>query len=97
MKIIDIDEMARANGYPHIDANGVPTGHTEEEFPAELDVVLSEAYGIDFAKVMQLIASGELDEDEITDELLFSPQFKYEPYPGFKPKPHLFVLRSNPE
>jgi hypothetical protein len=25
--------------------------------------------------------------DEVTNEMLLSTEFKYEPYPGFKPKP----------
>jgi hypothetical protein len=91
MTVIDIDETTKAgqHRHPHIayDANGVPTGYTVEEVFAEVDKNLSEAYGIDFAKVTRLVDSGELSEDEVTNELLLSPEFKYEPYPGFKPKP----------
>jgi hypothetical protein len=77
---------ARALEIP-CDENGNPIGTPWEEVREELDLMLSEAYGVDFAKVMGLIASGELDEDELTEERLLRPEFKYEPYPGFKPKP----------
>jgi hypothetical protein len=85
--------------HPHIayDANGIPTGHTLAEFSSELDRRLSELYGVDFAKITQLVDSGELNEDEITNELLLSPEFKYEPYPGFKPKPLPPDFKPDPE
>jgi hypothetical protein len=79
------------------DENGDPIGYTLEEVFAEVDRNLSEAYGVDFAKVDRLIASGELNEDEITNELLLRPEFKYEPYPGFKPKPLPPDFKPDPE
>jgi hypothetical protein len=69
------------------DENGNPIGIPAEEVFAEIDRDLSEHFGIDFAKVTELVDSGKLNPDEITDELLYRPEYKYEPYPGFKPRP----------
>jgi hypothetical protein len=69
-----------------LDENGVPKGHTLEEFSAELDRRLSEFYGVDFAKITRLVDSGALDMDDVTNELLRTPEFKYKPYTGFIPK-----------
>ncbi|MDR3338635.1 MAG: hypothetical protein LBT25_00825 [Candidatus Symbiothrix sp.] len=80
-----------------IDENGVPIGYTVDEVFAEIDHNLSEHYGVDFAKVSLLINSGELDLDELTEELLLGPEFKYEPYPGFKPKPLSADFKPDPE
>ncbi|MDR3194265.1 MAG: hypothetical protein LBT76_03100 [Tannerella sp.] len=80
-----------------LDENGVPIGYTVDEVFAEIDHNLSEHYGVDFAKVSLLINSGELDEDELTDEMLLSPEFKYEPYPGFKPKPLPADFKPDPD
>jgi hypothetical protein len=80
-----------------LDENGVPIGHTMEEVFAKVDYNLSEYYGVDFAKVSRLIDSGELDLDELTNELLLSQNFKYEPYPGFKPKPLPADFKPDPE
>ena len=68
------------------DENGNPIGYTLDEVFAGVDKMLSETYGIDFAKVSRMIASGELKEAEITDELLRRQEFEYKPYPGFKPQ-----------
>ncbi|MDR2497241.1 MAG: efflux RND transporter permease subunit [Tannerellaceae bacterium] len=69
-----------------LDENGEPIGYTLEEVFADVDKSLSEAYGVDFAKVSRLVRSGELKEEDITNELLLSAEFEYMPYPGFKPK-----------
>ena len=69
------------------DENGKPIGYTLEEVFAGVDKILSEAYGVDFAKVSRMIESGELNDKDITNELLGRPEFEYKPYPGFKPKP----------
>jgi hypothetical protein len=66
--------------------NGKPLGTPWEVVRERLNEQLSCHYGIDFNKVGQMIESGELSEDELTDELLASPRFKYEPSPGFKPQ-----------
>jgi hypothetical protein len=79
------------------DENGKPIGYAVDEVFAEIDHDLSEHYGVDFAKVSRLIDSGELDLDELTDKLLLSPEFKYEPYPGFKPKPLPADFKPEPE
>lgn len=80
------------------DKNGKPIGYTVEEIFAEVDVNLFEAYGVDFAKIMQMLNSGEIKENELTDELLLSSQFKYKPYPGFKQKslshPHIELVKA---
>ena len=68
------------------DENGKPIGYTLEEVFAGVDKILSEAYGVDFAKVSRMIESGELNDEDITEELLHGPEFEYKPYPGFKPK-----------
>jgi hypothetical protein len=78
------------------DANGNIIGHTLDEVFAKVDHKLSEHYGVDFAKVNRLINSGELNLDELTDEILYSPEYKYEPYPGFKPKPLPADFKPNP-
>jgi hypothetical protein len=70
-----------------LDESGIPVGHTLDEVFDRVDRNLSEAYGVDFAKVTRLVRSKLLSEDDITNELLLSPEFKYEPYPGFKPRP----------
>jgi hypothetical protein len=69
------------------DENGNPIGHTLDEVFDTLDREWSETSGIDFLKVSRMLRSGELDLDELTDEILLSPEFKYEPYPEFIPKP----------
>jgi hypothetical protein len=79
------------------DENGKPIGYTVDEVFAEIDHDLSEHYGVDFAKVSRLINSGELDLDRLTDELLLSPEFKYEPYLGFKPKPLPTDFKPDPD
>ncbi|MDR0834693.1 MAG: hypothetical protein LBN93_11025 [Candidatus Symbiothrix sp.] len=69
------------------DANGKPVGYTLDEVFSEVDHDLSEFYGVDFMKLTRMLDSGVLSMDEVTNEMLLSPKFKYEPYPGFKPKP----------
>jgi hypothetical protein len=69
------------------DKNGKPIGYTVDEVFDEIDQKLSKFYGVDFMKITQMIRSGALDENDISNELLCSQEFKYEPYPGFKPKP----------
>jgi hypothetical protein len=78
--------MAREYEIP-CDEDGEPIGYTPDEVFSEVDEKLSEAYSIDFSKVTRLIDSGELTLDELTDELLLSPEFKYEPHPGFRLEP----------
>ncbi|MDR3308883.1 MAG: hypothetical protein LBS80_02905 [Tannerella sp.] len=68
------------------DENGIPQGSSLEEFRDKLEQSLSEAYGTDFRKVRLMEEAGMLNPDELTDEMLQS-EFKYEPYPGFKPRP----------
>ncbi|MDR2692387.1 MAG: hypothetical protein LBB73_08920 [Dysgonamonadaceae bacterium] len=66
--------------------NDNPAGYTVEEVFAGVDVKLSEAYGIDFAKIMQMLNSGEIKESELTDELLLSSLFQYKLHPEFEPR-----------
>jgi hypothetical protein len=68
------------------DENGKPIGTTWEDVRNKLEHNLSAAYGVDFRKVREMEETGMLNLDELTDEILYS-KFKYEPYPGFKPKP----------
>jgi hypothetical protein len=68
------------------DENGVPIGYTVDEVFDEAERDLSELYGVDFAKVSRMLKSGRLNKDELTNEMLLSATFKYEPYTGFKPK-----------
>jgi hypothetical protein len=89
-------ERTAYSGIP-LDENGVPIGHSIEEIEYELDQQLSEAYGVDFHKVTRMRESGELKEEELTNELLLSPAFKYEPYPGFKPAPPQKPANLDPE
>jgi hypothetical protein len=97
MVTVEIDKSARALResaenpnvrHPKIryDENGIPQGISWEEFRDKLEQSLSEAYGTDFRKVREMEGAGMLNVDELTDEILHS-EFKYEPYPGFKPKP----------
>ncbi|MDR2564135.1 MAG: hypothetical protein LBC98_09400 [Prevotellaceae bacterium] len=69
------------------DENGKPIGYTVDEVFAKVDKILSEGYGVDFAKVHRMIESGELNDADLSDELLNRPEFAYKPYPKFKPKP----------
>ncbi|MDR0565909.1 MAG: hypothetical protein LBG47_02550 [Prevotellaceae bacterium] len=69
------------------DENGNPIGYTVDEVFDKIDLHLSEVYGVDFAKLSRLVKLGELSMDDVTDDMLLSPELKYEPYPGFKPKP----------
>jgi hypothetical protein len=72
------------SGIP-LDEHGEPIGTPWEEVRDELTRKMSEAYGVDFFKVDRMREAGLLKEKDITNELLLSPEFKYEPYPGFKP------------
>jgi hypothetical protein len=69
-----------------LDENGVPIGIPWEEIMEEMEVELSETTGVDFRKIREMEEAGLLDLDKATNEMLLSPEFKYEPYPGFKPK-----------
>jgi hypothetical protein len=69
------------------DENGVPIGFSVEEVFEGIDRELSEWYGVDFMKVDRMIEAGELREEDLTNELLLSPEFEYKPYPDFKPTP----------
>jgi hypothetical protein len=69
------------------DENGKPIGHTLDEVFDAIDLDWSETSGIDFIKLSRMVRSGEVNMDEMTDARLCSPEFKYEPYPGFTPKP----------
>jgi hypothetical protein len=69
-----------------IDENGVPVGTPWEVIRERMERNLSAAYGVDFRKVREMEDAGKLNPDALTDERLHS-EFKYEPYPGFKPKP----------
>jgi hypothetical protein len=66
--------------------NGIPKGYALDEVFDEIDLEWSETSGIDFCKLNRLVHSNKLNLDDLTDETLHSPEFKYEPYPGFKPK-----------
>jgi hypothetical protein len=55
------------------------TEYTLEEFEDRLDLKLSEAYGVDFMKVTRLERAGLLNRRNLTNEILESPEFKYEP------------------
>jgi hypothetical protein len=70
-----------------LDENGVPIGYTVDEVFDEINLDWSETSGIDFIKLFRMVHSGEINLDDMTDERLYSPEFKYEPYPGFTPKP----------
>ncbi|MDR0834045.1 MAG: hypothetical protein LBN93_07700 [Candidatus Symbiothrix sp.] len=70
-----------------LDEYGEPIGHTLDEVFDAIDLNWSETSGIDFMKLTRMTRSGEVNPDEMSDERLHSPEFKYEPYPGFKPKP----------
>ena len=59
------------------DENGNPVGYTLDEVFADVDKTLSNHFGIDFAKVNRRLESGELDNSDITNELLLSPEFEY--------------------
>lgn len=67
------------------DENGNIIGTPWEEVLEKLDRTMSEYYGVDFHKITLMLRSGELSEDEITEELMLGPEFRYEPYPGFTP------------
>jgi hypothetical protein len=70
----DLDNMD--NDIP-LDENGNLIGYTLDEVFDEVDRNLSEAYGIDFMKLTRMVRSGEATMDEMTDERLRSPEFKY--------------------
>ena len=70
-----------------LDENGNSIGYTLDEVFADVDKMLSETYGVDFAKVNRMVELGELNDADVTDELLCSPAFAYKPYPGFERKP----------
>jgi hypothetical protein len=82
--LFDVDDMD--DDIP-LDENGDPIGHTVDEVFDAIDLDWSETSGIDFVKLSRMIRSGEVDLNEMTDERLHSPEFKYEPYLGFTPKP----------
>jgi hypothetical protein len=79
------------------DKNGKLIGYTWEEVAYAIDQQLSEAYGVDFHKVARLREAGVLKDKDVTNELLLSPEFKYEPYPGFKPTRPQKPVTDNPE
>jgi hypothetical protein len=62
-------------------------GYPLEEVIYRSDKRVSEISGVDQFKITRMLRSGELTLNDLTDELLNSPKFKYEPYPGFKPIP----------
>ncbi|MDR0414238.1 MAG: hypothetical protein LBH84_02325 [Prevotellaceae bacterium] len=66
---------------------GAPVGCTLDETFSAIDKKLSEIYWVDFTKVSELLGSGELNLDELTDDVLRSAEFKLEPNFGFKSKP----------
>jgi hypothetical protein len=93
----DVDKwVTDANGNV-FDENGKLVGHTWESVRYELTWKLSVAYGVDFFKVDRMREAGLLKEKDITNELLLSPDFKYEPYPGFKPAPPQKPVTNDPE
>jgi hypothetical protein len=79
------------------DKNGKLIGHTWEVVRERLTRQLSEAYGVDFFKVDRMREAGLLKAKDVTNELLLSPEFKYEPYPGFKPTPPQKPVTNDPE
>jgi hypothetical protein len=86
-ELSDADEWVTDADGNVFDKNGKLIGYTWEEVRYELTRKLSEAYGVDFFKVDRMREGGLLKDKDVTNELLLSPEFKYEPYPGFKPKP----------
>ncbi|MDR1500377.1 MAG: hypothetical protein LBI58_05295 [Tannerellaceae bacterium] len=83
MGITKIDEAIRAGrSQQYISPGGddLSGWHTVEEFASELDRRLSEHFGVDFAKLSQMVDSGELMPDEVSDALMDRPEFKYEPH-----------------
>ena len=79
MTVIDIEETTETGKYLLRNKQGIPIGYTLDEVFAEVDRNLSETYGIDFFKVNEMINSGKLDLDELTNEMLHGREFKYEP------------------
>jgi hypothetical protein len=79
------------------DKNGKLVGYTWEAVRERLTRKMSEAYGVDFFKVTRMREIGLLKEKDTTNELLLSPEFKYEPYPGFKPTPPQKPVTNDPE
>jgi hypothetical protein len=80
-----------------LDEHGKPIGIPWEEVRDELTRKFSEAYGVDFFKVDRMREAGLLKDKDVTNELLMSPEFKYEPYPGFKPMRPQKPVNRNPE
>ena len=72
MTVIDIDETVEISS-----ENAILIGHTLDEVFAGIDKSLSEAYNVDFFKINKMIDSGELNLDELTNEILLNPEFKY--------------------
>jgi hypothetical protein len=58
------------------DENGNPIGTPWEVIRERMYSNLSKHYGVDLAKVSRLIDSGELNEDDLTNELLLGPEFR---------------------
>jgi hypothetical protein len=94
----------KAGSFEHAGKPGISTDrHDEkagtpwEEVQERLTRKLSEAYGVDFFKVTRLRETGVLKNKDVTNELLLSPEFKYEPYPGFKPTPPQKPVNRSPE
>jgi hypothetical protein len=73
--------------YKTTDKDGNPVATPWETVKERLNEQLSRHYGVDFNKVLQMLQSGELSDNDLTAELLSSPPFRYEPSPGFKPQP----------
>jgi hypothetical protein len=80
-----------------LDEYGEPIGTPWEEVQERFTRKLSERFGIDFFKVTRLREAGLLKDKDVTNELLLSPEFKYEPYPGFKPTPPQKPVNRDPE
>jgi hypothetical protein len=97
IELSDADEWVTDADGNVFNKNGKLVGYTMEAIVYALDQQLSEAYGVDFHKVTRMQEAGLLKEKDITNELLLSPGFKYEPYPGFKPTPPQKPATNDPE
>ncbi|MDR3184578.1 MAG: hypothetical protein LBT49_04145 [Prevotellaceae bacterium] len=93
----DADEWVTDAHGNVFDKNGKLVGYTWEAVRERLTRKMSEAYGVDFFKVDRMKEAGLLKEKDITNELLLSPEFKYEPYPGFTPTPPRKPVTNDPE
>ncbi|MDR3350754.1 MAG: hypothetical protein LBN98_03770 [Prevotellaceae bacterium] len=93
-----------AGSFEHAGKSAAPLDEHDPSIGTPWEVVqerltrkLSEAYGVDFFKVTRMREAGLLKDKDVTNKLLLSPEFKYEPYPGFKPTPPQKLAHRKPE